>query len=296
MRAAPPEAAPRAERGRRRRSTTGLPAWVVLPSLVWLVLFFVVPLVGIVVISLGTPVGYSGVRLGFDLDAYAQVFTSTFMKVFLQTVVLAVVGTTLVFLVGFPTAYWLARYGGRRKYLILAILVIPFWTSFIVRAFAWLIILSPDWFLVEAIERSGVIDQFRHLGTLGAVGLVVVYNYLPLGLLPLYATLERMNWSMVEAAQDLGASGWGAFRQVTLPSIRAGVITSGLLVFVPMTGEYVIPQIIGSGKQAMFANLIGQQFLQAQNWPLGSALATFLIVSVGVTAVVVLLLAQRREA
>ncbi|MFZ4485455.1 MAG: ABC transporter permease [Candidatus Nanopelagicales bacterium] len=277
------------------RPVVALPRWVLLPSLAWLTLFFVIPVIGVFVISVGTPVGYSGVQLGFDLSSFEKVFSSTFLGVFVRTIGLAVVGTTLVFLIGFPTAYWLARYGGRRKYLILAILVIPFWTSFIVRTFAWLIVLSPDWFVVRAIESTGVVESFRPLGTIGAVGMVVVYNYLPLALLPLYATLERMNWSMVEAAEDLGATGRGAFFQVTLPSIRAGIITSGLLVFVPMTGEYVIPQIIGSGKQALFANLIGQQFLQAQNWPLGAALAAFLIVVVGVTAVIVLLLAQRKE-
>jgi spermidine/putrescine transport system permease protein len=215
--------------------------------------------------------------------------------VFTQTIGLAAVGTSIVFAVGFPVAYWLARYGGSRRYVILAILVIPFWTSFIVRAFAWLIVLSPNWFVVSALEGLWFVDTFRPLGSLGGVTLVVVYNYLPLGLLPLFATLERMDWSMVEAAQDLGASGFGAFRQVTLPSIRSGIVTSALLVFVPMTGEYIIPQIIGGGTTALFANLIGQQFLQAQNWPLGAALAVLMVVTVGLTALLVLAVTQREE-
>jgi spermidine/putrescine transport system permease protein len=285
-------------RGAQRRSqrpVTALPAWVLVPPVAWLLVFFVVPLLGIAVISVGTPVGYSGVELGFDLGAFRQATTATFLRVFTQTIGLAAVGTSIVFAVGFPVAYWLARYGGSRRYVILAILVIPFWTSFIVRAFAWLIVLSPNWFVVSAVEGLWFVDSFRPLGSLGGVTLVVVYNYLPLGLLPLFATLERMDWSMVEAAQDLGASGFGAFRQVTLPSIRSGIVTSALLVFVPMTGEYIIPQIIGGGTTALFANLIGQQFLQAQNWPLGAALAVLMVVTVGLTALLVLAATQREE-
>ena len=277
------------------RPVGAVPTWVILPALLWLSVFFVVPIIGVFVISVGTPVGYSGVQLGFDTGAFSRVFSDTFMGVFVRTVSMAVFGTAMVLLVAFPTAYWLARYGGRRKFLILAILVIPFWTSFLVRAFAWLIVLSPDWFLSRAIVATGIVDVFRPVGTLGAVAIVVVYNYLPLAILPLFATLERMDWSLVEAAEDLGASGRRAFFGITLPSIRIGVITSVLLVFVPMTGEYVIPQVIGSGKQALYANLIGQQFLQAQNWPLGAALAVFLIITIGISALFVLLFAQRRE-
>ena len=281
---------------KQRAPVGAVPTWVIAPSLIWLTLFFIIPVVGVFVISVGTPVGYGGVQLGFDTSSFERVFSSTFLGVFTRTISLAAFGTAMVFLIAFPTAYWLARYAGRGKYLILAILVIPFWTSFLVRAFAWLIVLSPDWFISRAIQATGIVETFRPIGTMGAVAMVVIYNYLPLAILPLFATLERMNWSLVEAAEDLGASGRRAFFGVTLPTIKVGVITSILLVFVPMTGEYVIPQIIGSGKQALFANLIGQQFLQAQNWPLGAALAVFLIITVGVGALLVLLFAQRREA
>lgn len=280
----------------RRREIAGLPTWVMLPSLAWLLVFFVLPLAGVAVIAFGTPVGYGGVRLGFDLGSFQQILRPTYLGVFMQTINLALIGTIAVFLVAFPTAYWLARFGGRQRSLLLALLVIPFWISFLVRTFAWLIILSPDWYLSKVVVATGLVDEFRLVGTQAGVGLVIVYNYLPLGILPLYATLERMNWSLVEAAKDLGASAWGAFRQVTLPSILPGVVVSALLIFIPMTGEYIIPQIIGSGKTALYANLIGQQFLQAQNWPLGAAMATFLVVIVGAAAVIVLTLTQRREA
>lgn len=285
----------RSAKAARSAPVGALPAWVITPSIVWLALFFVIPVIGVFVVSVGTPIGYSGVQLGFDTGSFERIFSGPFIGVFIRTLLLAAFGTAMVFLIAFPTAYWLARYAGRKKYFMLAILVIPFWTSFLVRAFAWLIVLSPDWFVSRAIQSTGIVETFRPIGTLGAVAMVVIYNYLPLAILPLFATLERMNWSLVEAAEDLGASGRRAFFSVTLPSIRVGIITSILLVFVPMTGEYVIPQIIGSGKQALFANLIGQQFLQAQNWPLGAALAAFLIVTVGVGALLVLTFTQRRD-
>ena len=260
-----------------------LPRWVLLPSLAWLTLFFVIPVLGVFVISVGTPVGYSGVQLGFDLSSFEKVFSSTFLGVFVRTIGLAVVGTTLVFLIGFPTAYWLARYGGRRKYLILAILVIPFWTSFIVRTFAWLIVLSPDWFVVRAIESTGIVESFRPLGTIGAVGMVVVYNYLPLALLPLYATLERMNWSMVEAAEDLGATGRGAFFQVTLPLAIPGVATGSMLVFILLMGDYILPQYLGGGKVFFIGNALVDLFLQSRNWPFGAAVSVALVAIMFVT-------------
>jgi spermidine/putrescine transport system permease protein len=277
------------------RGVTSLPIWLLTPSIIWLSAIFIIPVFIVFIISLGTPVGYSGVQLGFNIDAYVRIFTGPFFGVFLETLLLAGIGTALVFAVGFPTAYWLARYGGRHRYLILALLIIPFWASFLVRAFAWLIIFGSDWFIVQFVESLGLVDTFRPIGSWWAVVVVIVYNYLPLGILPLYATLERVDWRTVEASQDLGATGFGAFRQITLPSMKIGLLTSALLVFVPMTGEYVIPQIIGSGKQALYANLIGQQFLQAQNWPLGSALAVFLIITVGVAALTVLIFTQRRD-
>lgn len=279
-----------------RRPVAALPSWVMLPALAWLIAFFVIPLIGVTVISFGTPVGYGGVELSFDLRSYQQILRPTYLSVFFQTISLAAIGTVAVFVIAFPTAYWLARFAGRHRYLLLSLLVIPFWISFLVRTFSWLIILSSDWYVSKAFAATGLVDDLRLIGTQGGVALVIIYNYLPLGILPLYATLERMNWTWVEAAKDLGASSWGAFRQVTIPSISSGIVVSALLVFIPMTGEYIIPQIIGSGKAALFANLIGQQFLQAQNWPLGAALATFLVVTVGAASVVVLTIAQRREA
>lgn len=271
----------------------GLPVWVAVPGLVYYALFFLAPLVIVVVISLGDPVGYGGVQLTFSGQAFSTVFSPVFLTVFGRTLLFAALGTVLVLLAGFPAAYWIARYGGNRKLLLVALLVIPFWTSFLLRTYAFLIMFGEDWFVVRALRAVGF-DDVTLLGTNSAVFIVLVYTYLPLAVLPLFASLERMDWRLVEAARDLGASGWGAFCQVTLPAVRRGVATGMLLVFVPMTGEYVVPQIVGSGTSVLYANLVGQQFLAAQNWPLGAALAVFLIVVVGAVSLVVLL-AQRDD-
>lgn len=288
-----PAAAADEPRSAKRTWKLGLPVWVAIPGLVYYALFFLAPMVIVIVISLGEPIGYGGVKLTFSGQAFSQVFSPVFLTVFGRTLLFAALGTLLVLLAGFPAAYWIARYGGGRKLLLVALLVIPFWTSFLLRTYAFLIMFGEDWFIVRALRSIGF-DDVTLLGTNGAVFIVLVYTYLPLAVLPLFASLERMDWRLVEAARDLGASGWGAFWQVTLPAVRRGVATGMLLVFVPMTGEYVVPQIVGSGTSVLYANLVGQQFLAAQNWPLGAALAVFLIVVVGAVSLVVLL-AQRDD-
>lgn len=276
-----------------RRSPAALPIWVAAPGLAYYALFFLLPMAIALVISFGEPVGYGGVRLTFSLESYQAALDPVFLRVLGRTVVFALLGTALVLAVGFPAAYWIARYGGRRAPLLIALLIIPFWTSFLLRAFAFLIMFGEDWFIVRALRAAGM-DDVRLLGSDTGVFIVLVYTYLPLAVLPIYATLERMDWRLVEAAEDLGASSWTAFATVTAPTVARGVATGLLLVFVPMTGEYVVPQIIGSGTSVLYANLVGQQFLSAQNWPLGAALAMVLVLAMTVVAASVLGLRRER--
>lgn len=271
----------------RRRSPAALPAWVVIPGLAYYLLFFIGPMIVALVISFGEPVGYGGVRITFSIDAYAAALDPVFLRVFGRTLAFAVVGTVLVLLVGFPAAYWIARYGGRRTPLLIGLLVIPFWTSFLLRAFAFLILFGEEWYLVRGLRALGF-DEMRLIGTDTGVFVVLVYTYLPLAVLPVYATLERMDWRLVDAAEDLGSGSWTAFTGVTVPTVARGVLTGMLLVFVPMTGEYVVPQIVGSGTSVLYASLIGQQFLSAQNWPLGAALAMVLVLTVTIVSIAVL--------
>jgi len=257
----------------RRRHGGGprYPGWLALPALGWYVAFFLVPLGFVAAYSFAELSGYADVAFVWNLDNYRYLWDPLYGEVFVRTGGLALFGTAATFAIGFPFAYWLSRYT-RRRTLLLFLVVIPFWTSFLIRTYAWLIILDPEFPL------------FRWLGadllyTTTAVYIGVVYNYLPLMVLPLYAALERMDWSLVDAAQDLGDTPLRSFRRITLPLALPGIVAGSLLVFIPLTGEYLIPAILGGNKTSYTGSLIAQQFSEAHDWPFGSAIAIVVIVS-----------------
>jgi spermidine/putrescine transport system permease protein len=255
----------------RGRLLTGL---LVLPASLWYLVLLVLPLAIVVLFSFGERGRTGGYGGGFTLDSYATILRNP--DAFLTSIMLAVVGTGLCLLVGLPLAYFIATRGGRRKGLYIVLLVIPFWTSFLIRTFAWLLILGPDGIAGFIGDLTGN-DSFRILGTEAGVLLGLVYGYLPLMVFPLYVTLERIDRSLMEASKDLGAGRWATFRQVTLPIALPGLITGSILVFIPMMGEYVIPQILGYGQVFTIGNSIVLRFLEARNWPSGSAQAVGLM-------------------
>lgn len=268
--------------GRRwgRRSRSGgphYPGWLALPALGWYAAFFLVPLGFVVAYSFAALSGWSDIAFVWNLDNYRALWDPLYGEVFLRTTYLALFGTGFTLLVGFPFAYWLARYA-QHKTLLLLLVVIPFWTSFLIRTYAWLIILDPDFPLLRWLN----VDV---LYSTTAIYVGVAYNYLPLMVLPLYAALERLDWSLVDAAQDLGDTPLRAFRRVTLPLALPGIVAGSLLVFIPLTGEYLIPAILGGNKTAYTGSLIAQQFSEAHDWPFGSAIA---IVVIGGMTVVLL--------
>src|SRR5687767_10207051 len=225
------------------------------------------------VFSVSERVGFSGILYAFNPDNFRELWDPLYGEIFLRTLELAAVGTAATLAIGFPLAYYLARYA-RRKTLLLLLIVVPFWTSFLIRTYSWLIILDPDFPLFRALRGIGVLpDDLQILYTQKAIYIGVVYNYLPLMVLPLYAALERMDWALVEAAQDLGDSAWRAFRRITLPLVMPGVLAGSLLTFIPLTGEYLIPVILGGDVTVYAGNLIGQQFVTSRDWPFGAAIA-----------------------
>jgi len=270
------------------------PGWLALPAVAWYILFFLVPLGFMAVTSFGEVVGFSDVAYTWTLDNYRYLWEDLFGEfhlyrdIFLETLKLSVIGTASTLVIGFPLAYYIARYA-RYKTLLLLLVIVPFWTSFLIRAYAWLILLDPEFPLFRALGLSGFVESHEVLNTPNAVYIGVAYNYLPLMVLPLYAALERIDWSLVEAAQDLGDSPLRAFRRVTLPLALPGVLAGSLLVFIPLTGEYIIPVILGGNKTFYAGNLIAQQFLEARDWPLGSALA---MVVIGALTVALLIYAR----
>jgi spermidine/putrescine transport system permease protein len=264
------------------------PPWLTAPSLLYYVIFFLGPMAILVAFSLAVQQGFGSLKYGFDVSQFHQVLSSLYVTIFERTLSMAAIGTLLTIAVGYPVAYWMARYLSTYKMLALLIVVVPFWTSFLIRTYALKIILDPNGYLAKDLGLSIMYTKY-------AVAVGLVYNYLPLFILPVFASLERMDWTLIEAATDLGAKPFTAFREITLRLTLPGVVTGSLLVFIPMTGEYIIPNILSGGNYEFVGNVIGDQFNQAQNQPFGSALSIGLMVALSVFVVVYILFATKEE-
>jgi len=285
--AAPTSRAPRGRRGARSFAPR-YPGWLTGPSLVWYAIFFGGPMGILVAFSLASQSGFGGVSYGFSLAQFGAITNSLYISVFLRTLEMASLGTALTILVGYPIAYWMARYLSTYKMLALLLIVIPFWTSFLIRTYALRIILDPQGYLARDLHISILYTKY-------AVGLGLVYNYLPLFILPVFASLERMDWSLVDAAADLGAGPLRAFFDQTFRLTLPGIVTGALLVFIPMSGEYIIPNILGGGTFEFVGNVVGDQFNIAQNEPFGSALSIALVLALSVFLLAYIYLSTKEE-
>lgn len=273
------------EGGRRRlrtpRFAMALPAWV------WFVLFFLAPVGLILYLSFGYKPGifdtYATDKL--SLDRYREAFDPAYAPTLVNTLRVAVLGTFLCLVISLPFAYWLAvRVSGRWRGVLLALVLVPFWTNFLVRTIGWQLIISPDGFLSTALQKMGLVDHpIDLLFTRSAVQLGVVYNYLPLMILPLFVAFDRLDPALREASKDLGANRVSTFRQVTLPLAMPGVVAGLLLVFIPLMGDYITAEVLGGARGNMLGQLIASQFLSGQNWPLGSAMAVILMSTIALT-------------
>jgi len=275
--------------GRRQRSfSPRYPGWLTSPSLLYYAIFFLGPLAILVAFSLATQTGFDSISYGFDTSQYHLVVDPLYLKIFYRTLLMAAGGSLLTILVGYPIAYWMARYLSTYKLLALLLILVPFWTSFLIRTYALKIILDPHGYLAT---NFGIDIMF----TKWAVAVGLVYNYLPLFIIPVFASLERMDWSLVEAATDLGAKPFNAFRQITLKLTMPGVVTGALLVFIPMCGEYIIPNILSGGNYEFVGNVIGDQFASAQNQPFGSAMSISLMIALSGFVALYILFATKEE-
>jgi spermidine/putrescine transport system permease protein len=252
-------------------------AGLLTPVTVWLGLFFLVPLLFILAYSFGTSGIYGGITLGFNPGNYLRVFDPLYLEIVGRTLVIALLNTFLCLLLGYPLAYFIAFKGGSRKNLLILLVMIPFWTSLLLRAYAWVVILGGNGIANRALQFLGITDgPVNLIFTPQAVIMGMVYSYLPFMILPLYAALEKFDARLKEAAQDLGASRWHTFWRVTFPLSMPGVIAGSILVFIPSAGEFVIPNLLGGARTVLVGNLIQQQFLLARDWAFGSALAMML--------------------
>ncbi len=273
----PSPEAPRSGRFRNGLLTTLLVA----PAALWYLVLLILPLAIVVIFSFGVRARNGGWEPAFVFDNYIRALERP--DPFITSLAMATAGAIGCLLVGLPLAYFLATRAGKRKSLVILLLVVPFWTSFLIRTYSWLILLGPDNGLAGIIGGIVGNEDFRILGTPVAVLIGLIYGYLPLMVFPLYVTLERMDRTLIEASKDLGAARWATFRQITLPIILPGLVTGTILVFIPMMGEYVIPQILGYGRTYLMGNALVTDFLEARNWPSGSARAVFLIMIMFVT-------------
>jgi spermidine/putrescine transport system permease protein len=258
--------------GRARRR--GVAALLALPTALWYVGFLIAPLIVLVVMSVGERSPNGGYLPALTLEQYAQLPTR--ITPLINTVGLALTNTVICALVAFPVAYTLAlKVHGNWKLVLVALVVVPFWTSFLIRTYAWMTLLGGNG-LPRILGWVGFGDV-QLLNTPFAVSLGIVYNYLPLMVLPIYVSLERLDRSFLEASRDLGAGPVATLRQIVLPLASPGILSGIVLVFIPVMGEYLIPILLGGGKTYFLGNALADLFLQSRNWPFGSALAAVFV-------------------
>ena len=253
--------------------------WLLAPLVAWVLAFVVVPAAIMLVYSFGRRGTLGGVELGFTLESYAAVFDPTYLRIIVRSLLFAGVTTLICLIAGYPVAYTIARAPERRRNVLLMMVMIPFWTSFLIRTYAWVTILKQNGLANGMLVGSGLASEpLDLLYTPGAVILGLVYTFLPFTILPIYASVEKLDHSVVEAALDLGAGPLRTFTRIVLPITFPGIAAGALLVFVPALGLYAVNDILGGGRIDMIGNVIANQFQgSARNWPFGAALGTTLL-------------------
>lgn len=267
-----------------------------MPVAAWITGFFVIPLAVIFVYSFLKKGIYGGVVWQFSLDAYTALANRGLIVVAGKTLFQSATATILTLLLALPASYFIAR--SRYKNVFLFLVIIPFWTNFLIRIYAWIAILGTNGFLNGFLMSMGLIPEpFQFLYNQYAVIVVMVYTYLPFAILPLYATIEKFDFSLVEAAQDLGASKTQSMLRVLLPNIRPGIITAVLFTFIPAFGQYAVPQLVGGRDSFMLGNVIARELTVSRNLPLSSSISVVLtaITMIGVVLFVNLQVSAARN-
>ncbi len=264
------------------------------PTLLWLILFFVVPSLAMVVISFRPASTYGGVGTGWTLDAWRALGNPNYPIILWRTVWLSLVTTVICLALALPIAFVLGRMQGKWRAILLMIVIVPFWTNFVIRVAAWRILLHPEGMLRQGLVSLGLIGpDTLLLYNEGAVLMVMVYTYLPFAILPLYAAAERFDYSLLEAARDLGASGLTAVMRVFIPGISRGLLTAMALVLIPALGSYVIPDLVGGPGDEMIGNKIAQRTLGDRNLPQAATLSVALLLITLIPLIVVFYLNRR---
>ena len=257
------------------------------PALFWLITFFLIPLAFIFVYSFTQRGTYGGVRWVFTLQNYQRLFDPLYLGILWRSISTAIISTAVCLLISYPFTYYLARYQYRWRNVLLLLVVVPFWTNFLIRTYAWILILRTEGLLNTVLTRLlPNASPLELLNTPIAVQIGLIYGYLPFMILPLYASLEKLDPALIDAAKDLGASHWKAFLNVTLPLSIPGIAAGSVLVFIPTVGAFITPDLLGGGKVDYIGNVVERQFKTARDWPFGSALS-FLLMGIVLVATVI---------
>ncbi|MCL2209494.1 MAG: ABC transporter permease [Treponema sp.] len=244
---------------------------------IWFTLFFLAPIVIIIIYSFLKKGLYGGIEWEFTFDAYRYLSDPVFIKITVRTISTSVIATLITIFIALPCGYCMAK--SKHQTLLLLLIIIPFWTNFLIRVFAWINILGNNGFLNTFFIRMGIIsDYLPLLYNQNAVILVLVYMYLPYAILPLFSTIDKFDFSLLEAARDLGANKFISIIRVLIPNIRTGILTAVLFTFIPIFGAYAVPQLIGGMDSYMLGNIIADQLLKSRNWPRAAAISMVLTV------------------
>ena len=254
-----------------------LRTWFLTPGAVVMAGLFFLPLLIVLAYSFLSRGAYGGVLLPWTIDSYARIFDPLYFAILWRSVWIAAVSTALCLVLAFPLALYISR-AGARKTLLLNLVMLPFWTSFLIRTYAWMFLLRDTGLVNTMLQGLHVIrEPLPLLFNTGAVILGLVYGYLPFMVLPLYATLEKLDPALLDAAADLGASPLVAVWRVVVPISKPGMMAGCLLVFIPCLGAYLTPDLMGGGKTVMIGNLVQNQFTTSRDWPFGAAISLLLM-------------------
>lgn len=271
--------------------------WLVsLPSLVWLVIFFLIPTITIFTIGFRPVSLDGGIGEGWTLETWRNLMNPNYPAIAWRTVWMSVVTTVVCILLSVPCGYFMARVGAKWRQLLLLLVIVPFWTNFLVRVFAWKELLHPEGVIKKMLVAINLVGpDTQLLYNEYAVLLVLVYTHLPFAVLPIYAAAEKFDFRLMEAARDLGAGAFRAFSSIFIPGIQRGLLTAFLVVFIPALGSYVIPDIMGGASSEMIGNKIAQRALSDRNLPHASGLSALLTLVVLGPMMLTMLLQGRRQ-
>lgn len=276
------------------------PRWIepllTLPSFGWLVFFFAIPTVLVFALSFKASDLTGGATTQWTLDTWRGIANPAYPSIIWRTIWLSTICTTVCIALGLPVAYWIARLDRKWRPRVLLLVILPFWTNFLIRIFAWRTLLHPDGFIKSicvSLGWAGPNTQLLYNDT--AILLVLIYTFLPFAILPLYAAAEKFDFGLLDAARDLGATKFRSIRDIFLPGIRTGLLTAFLIVFIPALGSYAIPAIVGGPSSEMIGNKIAQRATVDRNLPEAAALGSILTITIFVPLGIAVLLRRRNR-